>query len=957
MVAAALFVPAWAGYKQINGPNPDDLLNAQIFQLDNGLTVYLTENHDTQRFYSKISVRAGSKSDPAETTGLAHYLEHLLFKGTANMGTLDYEKEKSYIEKITALYEEHFKEDDPEKRKAIYAEINSVSQEAAQYAIANEIDKLFNDMGGHAVNAHTWHEETVYEESLPANRLEQWAVIEAERFSHPVFRLFHTELETVYEEKNRSMDNKDVIIDEAVNNLLYKVHPYGQQTTIGTVEDLKRPSLVNIQNYFDTYYVPNNMAIAVSGDIDIDKTIKLIDEHFSAWKRKPLPEAREWKEAPLKDAERVTVKYQGEEYVMLAFRTVGNQHEDTPALRLVDMILDNATAGLINLNLNQQQRVRQAGTYPAVMNDYGSEQLWGVPKEGQTLEEVEKLLLEQLELLKKGEFEDWILGAILTDFKKNRKAALESDIARVNGMTQAFIANMDWDYAVGEIERMERVTKKDVIRVANKYFGDDYVAGYRLDEQHEVPSIEKPKIDPVDIDPRRQSEFAKKVLAIPYTPLEPVFVDAKKDVTIIDDPKGVKFYHSKNPLNDLFTLTFSVEFGTYEDNKIGIATQLLDKSGAGKYSPEDLKKEWYKLGCDFGVSAGDNESFVGLSGLDENFERAVELLMTVMTDPKVDDAVLEELKQIILVQREDSKKDPGTIGSALSSYHRYGDESYFLRLLQKEKLLGLSVAELHQSIKDLLKYKHTISYVGSLSPEKVLEIVKKHAPEMGELKDTPPYRFYRAKAADKTEIYFFDKELAQATVRIEFPDGVFDEGANTGMELYNAYFAGGMSGIVFQELREARALAYSAGARYAPGSRINDENLMIGAIGCQADKTPEAVQAFLDLFDNLPESPERFGESVNGILNTYRASKTGFRSVIGAVRSWERLGLQPDPRVKRYEGLQHIEIGDLMNFHAEHIKGRPKLISIVGDKKKMDMETLAKYGTIIDVTADKIFVD
>jgi predicted Zn-dependent peptidase len=201
LVLAALPVSALAGYQRINQPNPADPMAVEIYQLDNGLKVYLTENHESPRFEAQIAVRAGSKNDPPETTGLAHYLEHLLFKGTTHLGTTNYALEKPHLDRITALYEQHFHETDPEKRKAIYEEINRENQLASQYEVPNEVDKLYKAMGEVGLNAHTWHEETVYNVNLPSNRLEQWAVIESERFQHPIFRLFQPELEIVYEEK------------------------------------------------------------------------------------------------------------------------------------------------------------------------------------------------------------------------------------------------------------------------------------------------------------------------------------------------------------------------------------------------------------------------------------------------------------------------------------------------------------------------------------------------------------------------------------------------------------------------------------------------------------------------------------------------------------------------------------------------------------------------------------
>ena len=377
------------GYTRVNEANQNDPLNAHIFELDNGLRVYLTENHEEPRFYAEIAVRAGSKHDPSDGTGLAHYLEHLLFKGNQNLGTLNYEAEKPYLDEIINLYEEHFSETDDTRRAEIYSEINRVAQIAAEYAVPNEIDKIYNSMGGTGLNAHTWYEETVYKIGLPSNRLQQWAEIESDRFVNPVFRLFHTELETVYEEKNRSLDNAGRIIGTAIDELLYKVHPYGQQPTIGTVDHLKNPSLVYIQDYFDTYYVPNNMGIFLSGDINIEETIALISEKFGHWASKPIPDVGPWPEPSIQGAERRTVQYPGEEQVSIAFRTAENGHEDKEALVLVDMILDNRTAGLINLNLTQQQLVSSAGSSPLFLNDYGSQNLYGVPKPVQSLEEVE----------------------------------------------------------------------------------------------------------------------------------------------------------------------------------------------------------------------------------------------------------------------------------------------------------------------------------------------------------------------------------------------------------------------------------------------------------------------------------------------------------------------------------------------------------------------------------------
>jgi predicted Zn-dependent peptidase len=955
--ASTQAVEETVGYRRINTPNEEDPLDAHIYELDNGLRVYLTENHEEPRFYAEIAVRAGSKHDPADATGLAHYLEHLLFKGNQNLGTLDYQAERPHLDRIVELYEEHFLETDTARRAEIYAEINSEAQQAAEYAVPNEIDKLYNGMGGTALNAHTSYEETVYKVGLSSNRLEQWAEIESNRFVNPVFRLFHTELETVYEEKNRTLDNSGRIIGTAVDELMWKQHPYGQQPTIGTVDHLKNPSLVYIRNYFDTYYVPNNMGIFMSGDIDSEATIALISEKFAHWESKAVADVGPWVEQPLQGAERRTVQYPGQEQVQIAFRTAANTSSEKEALIMVDMILDNRTAGLINLNLNQQQLVAGAGSSPMFLNDYGVQQLYGAPKRDQSLEEVEQLLLDQIEIIKAGDFEDWIIPAIINDFKKNEKASQEFNTARVSVMRTAFIEGAEWDHHIAEIQRMEQLTKQDVIDAANKYFGDDYVAVYRVDAQHEVPPVEKPQIDPVTIDPTRQSEFARAVLAMDYSEIEPSFVEVDSDYRVVEFADGVELYYAPNPLNDLFTLSINVEVGTEENEKLGLSAALMNVAGTQNMSNEELQKEWYRMGSDFRFGSGENSSAIAVSGLDEQFENSLQLAMELVNTPATDEQTLEQLKGILLKSREDQKSSPPAIARALYMYNRYGEESPMLEALSSEEINDTTLDELLTLPSDLLNYKHTLAYTGSMPLEDVVEVLRRHHIVEGELLDTPEYRFRQAREVSNTELLVVDQQTAQAQVRIEFADGEFSEDDSVMSSIYTNYFGSGMSSVVFQELREARALAYSASARYSQGGRLNAQNIMLGAIGTQTDKTVDALEAFIDLIDNMPSSSERFDEAVSASLNRYRTSKLNFRQVIGAVRSWERLGFESDPRRARYQQLQTASMEDLLEFQQQHVKDRPKLISIVGDLSIIDTEELEQFGTVEEVQVDQLFVD
>ena len=930
----------------------------QVLQktLDNGLTVYLSPNAEEPRFYAEIITRAGSKHDPSTNTGLAHYLEHLLFKGTRSFGTENFAEEEPLLRQISELYEQRAAEKNETKRDEIYRQINTLSTEASKLAIPNEMDRVYSDMGAKGLNAHTWHEETVYKIDLPANRLEHWAKIESERFAQPVFRLFHTELETVYEEKNRAIDNKHRLIYRAVNNLLFKVHPYGQQSTLGTVEHLKNPSIYAIEEFYSKHYVPQNMAICLSGDLDPEPTFAIIEKYFGKWsgpeELRPEPS---WNEKPLEGREFVEVEYLGEEHVVLAFRTAPKHHEDYPALRLVDMILDNSVAGLINLDLVEKQKVRAAGCYPQNLNDFGAHYLYGTPKDGQSLETVEQLLLQQIDRVKKGDFEDWALQAVINDFKKRQKENYEKNDQRVELLRDTFLAFVDWNVTLNEISEMERVTKADIIRVANKYYGKDYVAGFRIDAQHDLPSIEKPAIDPLSIDPDKGSSFMEEVDQLAYEPLQPKFLVPEKDFSVREISPGIRLIHTFNPLNDLFNLEVRMDLGFDHQPMLSTAKRMLDRAGARKMSSEDLKVEWYKLGTDFGFGVQEHFCNFFINGLDENFLSSLQLAESHLLFPNSSEEIWNETKDIILSERDDEQKDPNALTHALAHFHRYGKNSRYLKRSSDTDLNNSTTSGLSELLKQAVESPRSILYFGPQSPDVVEQWIRDSflgvSPKHKAAKVEPD----RSLKTQKDQVYFLHKEMAQAQVRFEFSSGLLDESLTPSVQIFNEYFGGGMAGLVFQELREARALAYSAWARFFTPSRPDEENVMVGSIGCQADKTIDAMEAFIGLLKEMPVSNTRWSSAHASLLSAYRTNPITSRAIPKFVYDVDTLGLKIDPRESRFKNLSKAKIDGFEKFYQNKIKAKSILFSVVGDSTRIDMEALEKFGPFTQVTAKELF--
>ena len=625
-------------YESVDG----DPLKARIYTLDNGLKVYLTSYADAPRVQTNIAVRAGSKNDPENATGLAHYLEHMLFKGTDRYGSLDYDKERPLLDSIESLYEEYrsISMSDTLNRDRVWNLIDSISGEAAKFAIANEYDKMVSGLGAKGTNAYTSNEKTVYINDIPSNQIENWLRLEAERFRYPVFRLFHTELETVYEEKNRSLDNDGSKMFHALMDALFPKHQYGQQTTIGTIEHLKNPSLTEIRNYFNKYYVPNNMAICLSGDFDYDETIKLVDKYWGTFESQEDPLFEVIDEDPILSPVVKNVFGPEAERLYVGFRFDGANSEDARFISMVDMILSNSTAGLIDINLNQQQEIIGGGCFPYILKDYSVHGFYGSPREGQTLEEVKDMLLTQIEELKKGNFPDWLMSAIISDLKLNQIKKYETNKGRANEFVESFILDVPWEDHQKEIYRLESITKQDVINFVKSRYSDNYVVIYKRNgEDKSAIKVTKPKMTPVSVNREDQSDFLVDLLSQRVADIQPVFLDFQNDV-ILDKVGDVELLYKENNENQRFQLKYILDMGNDHNNKLGLAVDYLKFLGTDEMSPANKQEEFYRLGCDLSVSCNADKVEVVISGLSDNFAESVELFEDVLANAVADEDAL-----------------------------------------------------------------------------------------------------------------------------------------------------------------------------------------------------------------------------------------------------------------------------------------------------------------------------
>lgn len=938
---------------------PNDPLKARIYTLDNGLKVYLTVNKETPRIQTFIAVRVGGKNDPAETTGLAHYFEHLMFKGTNSYGTQNYEAEKPLLDQIEQQFEIYRKTTDKIQRKAIYHTIDSLSYEASKYAIPNEYDKLMAAIGASGTNAYTAYDQTVYVEDIPSNQIENWAKIQADRFENNVIRGFHTELEAVYEEKNMSLTRDNRKVQEAIFSSLFPHHPYGTQTVLGTQEDLKNPSITNIKNYYKQWYVPNNMAICMSGDLDPDKTIAIIDEYFGQMKPNPeLPKLNLPKEEPITEPIIREVLGPDAESVTLAWRFPGASSKDFETLQVISQLLYNGKAGLIDLDLNQQQKVLSGYGYPMGLADYSMFILGGVPKQGQTLEEVQNLLLGELHKLRTGDFDEKMLQANINNFKLYQIQNMESNEGRADMFVNSFINGTSWEDEVTSIDRIAKLTKAEIVDFANKYLkNDNYAAIYK--KQGKDPNekkMTKPEITPIVSNRDTASAFLTEIQNSTVQPIAPVFLDFQKDLTQLKAKSDIPVLYKQNVTNDLFQLIYVFDMGNNQDKALGTAFNYLEYLGTSDMTPEQLKSEFYRLACTFYVSPGNERTYVVLSGLNENMPAAMQLFEKLLADAQVNKEAYSNMAEDILKARSDAKLNQGQNFSRLMNFAMYGPKSPATNILTKTELTEMDPQALVDRIHNQNSYQHRILYYGPSSSKEILEIIDQNHKVPATLKEIPAGDEFPYLETPATKVLIAPYEAKQIYMsQISNTDKKFNPAIEPTRALYNEYFGGSMNSIVFQEMRETRGLAYSAWAALNEPRYLKYPYMVFTQIATQNDKMIDAINTFNEIINNMPESEKAFQLAKEGLINRLRTERIIKSDIIWSYINAQDLGENVDSRIKLYNDIQNMTLKDIVNFQKEWMKDRTYVYCILGDKKDLDMDKLKAVGPIEELTQEQIF--
>ncbi len=937
---------------------PGDMMQTRIYTLENGLKVYLSVNNEKPRIQTYIAVRTGSKNDPAETTGLAHYLEHLMFKGTKQFGTNNAEAEAPLLAEIELRYEAYRRLTDPEARRQAYHEIDSVSQLAAKYFIPNEYDKLMAAIGAEGTNAYTSNDVTCYTEDIPSNEIENWAKIQSDRFQNMVIRGFHTELEAVYEEYNIGLSSDMRKLYATTCKMLYPNHPYGLQTTIGTQEHLKNPSITNIKNYFSKWYRPNNVAICMAGDLDPDKTIAIIEKYFGSWTPgadvkqpifAPLP--------PLTAPKDTTIVGQEAEQIWVAWRAKQANSLQADTLQLMENVLSNGRAGLFDLDLNQTMKVQRAAGGSELLHDHGGFFLMGTPKQGQTLEEVRGLMLAEIDKLKKGDFPDNLLPSIINNMKRSHYSLLESNRGRAGMFVGAFIDEVDWKQEVESIDRISKITKQELVAFANHFFTDGYVSIFKKQGIDSLQKkIDKPVITPIQANRDQKSAFVQAIQDAKVEPIQPHFVDLKKDLAILKTKKDLPLYYVKNKENGLFNLVFYYDFGQCADNRYDIAADYIKYLGTDKMTAADFRQKFYELACDWSVNVGSENITVSLSGLHENMPQALALLEDLLQHAKADREAYDQMVELILKGRDDAKKSQGTCFSYLYAYAIAGERNSYRDVMSEQALKEADPQLFTNLLKGLANYAHQVIYYGPMEEKEIARLIDLTHVSAKQLAAVPENKPYLEIPATDNEVLIAPYDAKNIYMRMYHNEGrTWNPEEAAIQEVFNEYFGGGMNGIVFQEMREARGLAYNAYAYYYHPSRKDRKEFVMTHIITQNDKMADCITHFNEILNEMPVSETAFQIAKEAVAKRLASARTTKMGIFYAYLNALRMGLDTSLNELIYQHLDKVRLQDIVDFEKQMMANKTYRYIILGDEKNLDMKALEKIGPVKRLTTEEVF--
>lgn len=935
-------------------------LKVETFRLDNGLKVILCEEHSQPKIYGCVVVHAGSKNEKPTATGVAHYFEHIMFKGTDRIGTTDWAKEKLYLDSISQAYDRLHATKDANKRHDIQLEINRLNIAASKYAIPNEVDAILQKMGCTRLNAGTSYDYTVYYNTLPSNQLANWMDVYVERFRNPVFRLFQSELEAVYEEKNMYDNQLAHDFSRNIFTEAFGEHPYSREV-IGLAEHLKNPQPSEMQEFFNTYYVANNMTLLLVGDFNTAEARRLIKDKFSVWRSGELPKQPTYNMPKFEKQKVLDVRQTPIKMGIMIFPGVTEKHPDYMPLDMLGSILGGGS-GLLD-KAASDNRIMMAQLMPLSLQDAGSTVILYVPNIiGQKHAAAEQVIWDCIDSIKQGNFSDELLESIKTSSIVSQQRQVENFESISNLLLSLELKGSNYQEWLSDNKRWMNLTRDEVIAVANKYFDRDHCTLVRSKmgfPKHDAAV--KPDWDHLEAQNQGfKSSFAKMIENNVPDPIKPQIIDFKKDVSITDITPHCQLYSTSNPRNDVFELRITYNYGLLDDYNLDRAIEYLEMLGADSMNQQQFNMSMDLLGGSTSLyTSGDDRCVLRVSGLEQNMDSILSLVSRWVFKPTHDARMIAKAVDGMKANVKAAKNDSDSWQEALDEYVDYGSKSSFLRQMPIKEWGKLTGEQLHDEMMQIFTRNGYATFTGNTSPDDICAKLRQYGLVRTDVQ-TMPRRAFKRQKQDRPQVYYaHNKKFLQSNIYFTIPSIDFDTADQAARILFNEYFGGSMNGVVFQEIREFRSLGYSThGDFYYDGFNLNPAFLYC-FLGTQCDKTYDGVEAMRDLMVEFPERPDKLAPAIEQKVAARNSTYYGFRDIPFFVHNNMEIGWDRDRRVDITNQISRLTLDDLRAFHNKYIKGRPLVVEITGNAKKYDPKAVAKLlGTdtkLTEVKFDQLF--
>lgn len=935
-------------------------LEVKEHKLKNGLTVWLNEDHSQPKVFGAVVVKAGAKDCP--DTGIAHYFEHMMFKGTDKIGTVDYDAEKTLLDSIALKYDELAATEDEAARSQIQKEINELSIRSSDYVIPNEFNRLISKYGGSGLNAATSYDATIYFNTFSPQYMSQWAEINSERLLNPVFRLFQSELETVYEEKNMYGDFIGGPVMDRLLARYFAPHPYAYPI-IGSTKNLKNPRLTEMRKFFEEYYVASNMGLILSGDFDTEAVLPVLEKTFSRIRPGEAPKHDIVALPPFKGKEKMKIKFPVPlvKAMGMGFRGVPANHEDQVALAVAVNMLNNANGTGFLDKLMVDRKIMASMAMNESMNEAGILAVAVIPKlMFQTYGGAEKLVWKEINRVKEGDFSDEIFNSLKQEQRRQYASNLENIDSRARIMMSLYSQGKSWEDYLQEVSGIDALTKEDVVRVARKYFSENYLCVTKTTGKYPKDNLTKPDFSPiVPKNSEASSEYAKQLEQLPVQEVKPRFIDFQKDVETVSLTPLATLYATANPVTDIFTLNLVYQVGTLEQPKLMHLANYLQFLGTDSLSFHEFRTRLQVLGSTISFDATDKQFFMRITGFDKHFKETVQLAGDFIRHVKADDKQIRQVINDAKVTEKAFFESSDNIANALLEKVKYGEQSRFLTKLSLSEVKKLKGKELLDAFVQVRQTECDLLYCGTLPVAQVREEIEAFLPlkEITVAVNAPYHR--DAKKYDKPTVYFMDMPTASQSIVYGYAKGEVTDDAwsRHAARLFSVYFGGDMSSLMFQEIREFRSLAYRVSGRYIlpPHKLEGKAGEFVTMLSTQSDKTLDALGIMNSLIHEMPEKEERISTVKQSIVNQVNNDFPSFREVPEKVVGFRRNGFDNDPSEALLSGISDMDMKDIIRFYRHNVRLKPVVYVIVGNSRRIDMKQLETYGNVIRLRKKDIY--